>query len=96
MITRKEPVEFEWDRGNQDKNWQRHKVTTKEAEEVFFDRNRRIAKDFLHSKKEDRYLLIGSTTQKRKLFIVFTQRDRKIRIISARDLNKKEYKLLKK
>jgi len=39
--------------------------------------------------QEDRYLVVGNTAQGRKLFIVFTQRKQKIRVISARDLNKK-------
>lgn len=97
MITLKEPVEFEWDRGNQDKNWLKHKVTIKEAEEAFFDEHKLLSKDTNHStKQESRYLLIGETVEKRKLFLVFTIRKQKIRIISVRDLNKREYKLLKK
>ncbi len=94
VITIKEPVEFEWDSGNQDKNKQQHNVSILEAEETFFDPNRKIARDFLHSKKEDRYLLIGKTKSDRRLFIVFTLRKDKVRIISARDLNRKEYKLV--
>ncbi|PIR58705.1 MAG: hypothetical protein COU69_04045 [Candidatus Pacebacteria bacterium CG10_big_fil_rev_8_21_14_0_10_56_10] len=96
MITLREPIEFEWDKGNQNKNWNKHKITQKEAEEVFGDKHNKISKDFFHSKKEDRYLLIGKTTQGRKLFIVFTLRKNKMRVISARDLSKKEYRLLSK
>lgn len=94
MIILKEPLEFEWDKNNQDKNYNKHKVRTTEAEEVFFDRNRKLAKDFLHSQNEARYLVIGKTKQHRKLYIVFTIRKNKLRIISARDLNIREYKLL--
>ncbi|NCN82350.1 MAG: BrnT family toxin [Candidatus Pacebacteria bacterium] len=96
MITLPNPIEFAWDDGNQDKNFLKHNVSTQEAEEVFFDPKRKIAKDFLHSKKEDRYLVIGKTSSGRKLFIVFTPRNKKIRIVSARDLNKREYVLLVK
>ena len=94
MIVIPEPLSFEWDSGNQDKNWQKHKVSISEAEEVFFDQHRKIAKDFMHSEKENRYMLIGKTKKDRALFIVFTIRKQKVTIISARDLNKKEYSLL--
>lgn len=97
MITLKEPIKFEWDKGNQEKNYKKHEVTINETEEVFFDKNRKISKDILHSKKEDRYLVIGKTRQKRLLFVVFTLRDNQIRIISARNLNqKKERRLYEK
>lgn len=94
MIVIPEPLSFEWDSGNQNKNWRKHKVAIAEAEEVFFDQQRKIAKDFMHSIKESRYMLIGKTKKDRTLFIVFTIREHKVRIISARDLNKKEYTLL--
>ena len=87
--------EFEWDKGNINKNI-KHKVEDKEAEEVFFDENKVIYKDILHSNKEKRYLLLGKTKVKRLLFIVFTQRKNKIRIISARKINKKEVYLYEK
>lgn len=95
MISLKEPIEFEWDEGNQNKNWKKHKVSISEAEEVFFDKGRKIAKDFFHSAIEDRYIIIGKTKGERALFIVFTQRKNRVRVISARDLNKKEFALLK-
>ena len=84
------PIEFEWDRGNKDKNFFKHQVTTQEAEEVFFDPHKRILKDSVYQKDEDRYLVIGVTKKDRLLFVVFTVRKSKIRIISARSLNKKE------
>ena len=64
-----------------------------ECEEVFFDYKKKILKDKIHSGKEERYLLIGKTKKQRLIFLVFTIRKNKIRVISARDLNKKEYKL---
>ncbi len=80
---------FEWDKGNIDKN-KKHKVGDKETEEVFFDDKRYIFKDRLHSGNEERFRIIGKTKKKRLLFVVFTKRDKMIRIISARDINKKE------
>ena len=87
--------EFEWDKGNSNKNV-KHKVEDKETEEVFFDDRKVIYKDILHSNKEKRYILLGKTKVKRLLFIVFTQRKNKIRIISARNINKKEVYLYEK
>ena len=85
-----EDLEFEWDKGNSDKNWTKHKVSNKEAEEVFFDDRaiRRI--DTKHSKVETRWLLLGKTGTSRKLAAVFTKRKIKIRVVSVRPMSKKE------
>jgi uncharacterized DUF497 family protein len=83
---------FEWDEGNKGKNWDKHKVRDEECEELFFDHDKKILKDILHSGKEKRYIIIGKTKKQRPLFAAFTIRKDKVRIISARDLNKKEYK----
>jgi len=93
MLTIREPVEFVWDKGNKDKNWIKHEVTDRECEEVFFDEEKKTFKDELHSKGEERFRVIGKTERERLLFVVFTARKGRIRIISARDVNKKEVKL---
>jgi len=46
-----EPLQFEWNKGNEGKNLIKHKVSDEECEEVFFDPNRRVAKDVCHSEK---------------------------------------------
>ncbi len=84
---------FQWDAGNIDKNWLKHKVSNEECEEVFFDFNKKILADTLHSDREPRRIIIGKTKHQRLLFVVFAFRKNKIRIISARDLNKRERKL---
>ena len=84
------PISFEWDEGNIDKNLLKHNVTSKEAEEVFDNDLKFIVEDELHSLDEKRYMMWGVTKEKRKLSIFFTIRKSKIRIISARDQNKKE------
>ena len=84
------PVEFLWDKGNKDKNQEKHSVGNTEAEEVFFDNRKVIIRDTLHSDKEERFIVLGKTKKRRLLYIVFTNRADKIRIISARDLNIKE------
>jgi len=85
--------EFDWDRGNRGKSLKKHGITDEECEEIFFDERKKVLKDVLHSGRENRYILIGKTKKERLLFLVFTIRKNKIRVISARDLNKKERKL---
>lgn len=85
---------FDWDKGNQGKNFVKHKVTDEECEEVFFDPYKKVYNDILHSGGETRYLLVGRTKSERLLFVVFTFRRDRLRVISARGLNKKERKLL--
>ncbi len=92
MIRFKEPLEFEWDKGNIGKN-KKHNVEDNEAEEVFFDENKKAFKDHLHSGKEERFRIIGRTKNARVLFVVFTIRKGRARIISVRDINKKEVDL---
>jgi len=81
---------FQWDTGNIDKNWQKHKVKYTECEEAFFNQPLMIADDNKHSKCEKRYFVLGQTDSRRELFIVFTIRKKKNCVISARDMNKKE------
>ncbi|MBI4079486.1 MAG: BrnT family toxin [Candidatus Levybacteria bacterium] len=86
---------FDWDEGNIGKN-KKHDVEDREAEEAFFDEKRFIFKDTVHSQNEERLRILGKTKKSRLLFVVFTKRGDKIRIISARDINKKEVDLYEK
>ncbi len=88
-----EPVVFEWDNGNKDKNFIRHGVTNKEAEEVFNNEPPLLSEDVKHSTRERRFQTLGKTDEGRLLFVSFTIRNDKVRIISARDMNKKEVKV---
>ena len=81
---------FDWDDGNSNKNWISHQVSMSECEQIFFNEPQIISNDIRHSQKEKRYFLFGKTDSNRKLFVVFTVRSSFIRIISARDMNKKE------
>ncbi len=87
------PTSFDWDLGNSNKNLIKHKVTIQESEEVFFNQPLVIAEDLKHSSGEDRFYGLGKTNAGRKLFLVFTIRKNQIRIISIRDMNKKETKV---
>ena len=87
---------FEWDEGNQKKNWLKHQVSTSECEEVFFNLPLLLAGDASHSQVEKRFYVLGQTNAERKLFISFTIRTHKIRVISARDMSCKEQQVYAK
>ena len=85
-----EVVGFDWDEANVLKNWEKHKVKHTEAEEVFGNEPKVIFEDTEHSISEKRYLILGKTNFGRKLAVFFTFRANKIRVISARDMSRKE------
>ncbi len=81
---------FDWDDGNINKNWRSHLITNKEAEEVFVNLPKVLLVDKKHLIVEERLIILGRTNKGRRLTIAFTIRNNKFRIISARDMNKKE------
>lgn len=81
---------FDWDDGNRDKNWVSHKVTSAECETVFFNQPLVVLEDSRHSQAESRFYAFGKTDPGRALLIVFCLRNKRIRVISARDMNKRE------
>ncbi len=81
---------FDWDEHNTDKNRIKHEVNFTECEESFFNKPLVAFNDVKHSECEHRFYSLGHSNEGRLLFIVFTLRDNKIRVISARDMNKKE------
>jgi uncharacterized DUF497 family protein len=81
---------FDWDEGNLRKNWERHHVSPWECEQAFFNRPFVVADDEPHSAQEARYYALGQTDAGRLLFLVFTVRASRVRIISARDMSRKE------
>ncbi|MFH0823619.1 MAG: BrnT family toxin [Pseudomonadota bacterium] len=84
---------FEWNEGNSDKNWVKHRVSRTECEQVFFNVPLVVRGDPKHSHSEDRYFALGKTDSGRGLFVVFTIRDDSIRVISARDMNRREKRI---
>lgn len=84
---------FQWDEGNLLKNWEKHEVTASECEQLFFNQPLVVAEDEKHSIKEARLFALGQTDAGRLLFIVFAVRKNRIRVISARDMNRKERKV---
>ena len=87
------PVSFDWDKANINKNWEKHKVNYKEAEEIFVNKPLKTFRDKKHSEKELRLTALGITNKKRMLYVSFTIRNNKIRIISVRDQSRKERRL---
>ena len=85
-------VGFEWDDGNEGKNWEKHRVSDPESEEVFFNDPLVAGADPAHSQTEPRYFALGRTDADRHLFVAFAIRKDLIRIISARDMTTQELK----
>ena len=83
---------FEWDRANVEKNWLRHKVSPAECEQLFFNRPLLILSDPKHSASEIRYAAFGRTDDDRTLVVIFTKRGGLLRVISARDMDRRERK----
>ena len=91
MIDLNKIAGFDWDDGNACKN-DKHSVSMAEAEQVFFNEPLLLVADTKHSHAEQRYHALGKTDEGRTLHITFTLRKsgEKIRVISARDMHKKE------
>ncbi len=86
-------VGFDWDKGNINKNWIKHKIKNEECEQIFFNQPLIIYPDAKHSEKEKRLYALGKTIDNKLLFISFTIRNNRLRIISARKMNTKEQKI---
>ncbi len=81
---------FKWDDGNSEKNWERHQVSRLEAEQVFLNRPVLLFPDTKHSQSEPRFAVLGQTNTARLLTVVFTVRERMIRVIMSRDMHRRE------
>ena len=84
---------FEWDQSNIEKNWEKHRVSYLECEEVFFNQPLLVQEDEIHSKFEPRHYVLGRSNDGRHLFIVFTIRRNRIRVISARNMSRRERRI---
>lgn len=85
---------FDWDHGNARKSQDKHAVSQRESEQLFFNTPLFVLEDSKHSEREPRLHAFGVTDEDRPLHISFTLRDggRLIRVISARDMSSKERK----
>ena len=82
---------FEWDSEKARINQLKHKVSFETATNVFFDENRIEKLDEEHSQDEDRWQVIGMVDD--ILFVVYTDREDRTRIISARKAKPKERRI---
>lgn len=89
-------IGFEWDAGNNNKNWEKHSISQLECEELFFNDPLLVYEDLKHSQLENRMYALGMTDLNKRLFIVFTIRNGLIRVVSARSMNKKEREIYEK
>jgi len=87
-------IEFSWNSKKADINLKKHKVSFDEAVTVFYDEYATEFFDDTHSKDEDRFLLLGISSQLRILIVCHCLRNdnNMIRIISARKATKNESK----
>lgn len=80
---------FEWDEGNLG-HIEKHNVSYNECEEVFLSKPLIVLFDEKHSIQENRYKIFGITKTGRRLALAITIRNNRIRVVTARDQNKKE------
>ena len=83
---------FEWDPRKAATNLRKHGVSFREAGTDLGDELAITIPDPDHSDQEERYITIGWSNLHRLLMVAHTDRDGKIRIISARELTKTERK----
>lgn len=97
MVDLAKITSFDWDEGNARKN-EKHGVSMAEAEQFFFNTPLLVLEDIKHSRKELRFHALGKTNKVRFLHITFTLRDadEKIRVVSARDMHRKERAIYEK
>jgi hypothetical protein len=86
-------MEFDWDDEKARINQQKHGVTFEEATEVFYDDHAVAFPDEEHSFAEQRFNIIGCSSQN-LLFVVYAERHQDIiRIISAREADNEERRI---
>ena len=92
MIDWRRIVGFQWDDGNARKSVEKHFVSQTEAEQIFLNEPLLNVLDQTHSQSEKRLHALGNTDEGRLLHVTFTLRkeDTCIRVISARDMSRKE------
>ena len=85
-------LEFEWDEDKAKGNLKKHGVSFEEASSIFGDPLALTIPDPLHSEEEDRFVTLGESHRRRLLVVCFTDREDRIRIISARPATRRERK----
>jgi uncharacterized protein len=86
-------MRFDWDENKAVSNRSKHGVSFEEAKTVFDDPLYVDFYDPAHSDEEDRYLIVGESSQRRLLIASYTERGNLIRLISAREVTRTERKV---
>ena len=81
---------FEWDEKKAKQNLKKHGVAFEEASTVFADPLALTIPDPLHSEEEDRFVTMGESRRRRLLVVAYTEREDRIRIITARAATRRE------
>jgi uncharacterized DUF497 family protein len=87
-------ISFIWDKKKSEENHKKHKIAFEEAQTVFADPNARMIFDPEHSDDEDRFVILGISSDLRLLVVCHCYREDGmiVRIISARKATKQEHK----
>ena len=85
-------MKFEWDPKKAATNLAKHGISFEDASSVFGDPFAGTIPDPLHSTEEARFVTIGLTAAQRLVVVVHTDRDDRIRLISARPATRAEKK----
>lgn len=83
-------MQFEWDPIKADANLLKHGVSFEEAETVFNDMFSIELYDPDHSDDENRFIIVGESKEQRRIIVSYTERENRVRIISARLITPKE------
>lgn len=86
-------IVFGWHPAKAANNLRKHGVSFEEAASVFDDVLAAIYENPYHSTSEKRYLIVGSSALERLLIVAYAEQQERIRIISAREVTKRERKL---
>ena len=87
---------FEWDPAKAEVNLNKHGITFAEGTTVFDDENAITIYDYTHSLEEDRFVDLGMSKNGNLLSIVYTEREKRIRLIHARRANREERRFYEK
>ena len=85
-------IRFDWDENKNQINKRKHKISFEEAKTVFYDEEALVIADPDHSQDEERFIILGYSSNANLLVVCHCYRDSDtvIRIISARKATRTE------
>jgi len=83
-------MKFEWDINKAITNLSKHNISFDEAQTIFEDPYYIDFYDPDYSIDEHRYIIIGYSNRQRLLMLSYTEKNDRIRLISARETTQKE------